>query len=1609
MIVRRGVRMGNSRFRKAAVAAAIACSVLGGFGAASYAESQFQFRSPAAVQAAASVAPRAKKANAAAKRAAAVNVARGKSYVVEGAAVYEAHGKSYADRGGMLTDGAIHRDDAQYENSTDLVGYKIDSEQHQSFTIDLGEPCEVSGFALHGWAWNDVQDFIWGIRHYAVSYQDEQGAWHDIMSSEDRLPYQADTRSCYTHRNEWRPVRASKVKVSIQGWSVGLFLSEVEVFGAPAGETPDAAYGNRALNAVYTKSDPYVENGVTSYPDSDDRELTDGVVGPEDFRDAAWVGFAGEGSPRFVQVDLGMPCEIDEMGLAYLVYPAAGIGAPHSIKASYSADGKTFHQFGVVDQPDAREGVRTARITGDAVTARFVRFEIEHAGWLFVSEVTANGVEKDIDPDTPYFIKDLPAEQKVYRGGRLELSVDALVGNPGTVTYEWKKDGKALPNSARTLVLEDIKDGDAGIYTVKVTNARNGRVFTAESTACAVSIEEVSDPDTLLELMRDKDPVIRDGRVVLPDSNTPKYRVVIGGSDREPVVGLDGKVHQPLIDTTVNLVYKAVSTSDPADFSLADYNVQIDVPGRYQAEDGDNKAPTVLPALREWKGAAGTFRLVSTTAIVANTEVERNVADKMAVFFKDVLKRSVEIRTGDPRLGDIALIIDGKLSELGAEGYLLDVGDAVTVRAPQKTGLLYGAISTVQALYADRDHANIPCGTARDYPAYKVRGAMLDASRMAYPIEYLEEMARYMAWFKMNDFHIHLNDKADQDYKSFRLESDLKNLTSTDLFYTKQEYKDFQDAAADWGVSIVSEIETPGHARAFRDVPGIKMAPDGEHLDISDRQTVETIKGLFDEMLDGDDPVIRNPVVHIGTDEYYAGTSEQLNDYVYELSEHLHAKGATMRFWGAFLNNSGLPAGVEEALPGSQCNIWASSAEWENTLSAQQMADYGYDLINSNGYNLYIVPGGQEYTDALNHAKLYNNWDVNQFDAAGTMKNVMPLGHPQVLGANFLIWNDRGTSNTGFSMFDTFMRFQNGATIVAEKTWDGPAAKGQTYASFARRDSLFRDIAGGSNPARKVNSATQELVDIDFERVEGATAFDATANHLDAALQGVTLEKAAEGDTVATFDGTGSMALPIESIGFPYEASFEVRLMEQPAANTKLLEGPDGTVYLNIDGTGKIGFKRDGFRPADSGHSVQFDRAEGYTFVFDAQLPVGDWTRVKLSSDRQFSYLEIDGVRHKAACTVERLPGNPNKPVDESSTSLLPTAKMFDGVKCQVDDLMVVNPELKTGEATANIALECDVTTSKLEDDGVGGTKFYPAALTDGVKGDPGARVSFDPGTQTTWAVVDLGAVRTFDLVKLFFFESCPEYKVLVSEDGETWHEVLHERNGVSGRPEGKDVEVSVVFDPVQARYIKYEGLSKWISEWGGYHGGLTELEAYSTKVPEPQVDKTALQALVDDAVKAQTEGKTESVVKAFQQALAAAQDVLADDDATQQQVDDARAHLAAAYEALKSDQGPKPDPDPKPEPEPDPDPDPKPEPEPDPNPEPEPGPKPDPEPSPAPDSGQGQKPEGEQQGSRPGADGAGDAIPQSGDVQLAAVGAVAAAAVFCLGAAAIVRRRAAK
>ncbi|MFQ8601165.1 MAG: glycoside hydrolase family 20 zincin-like fold domain-containing protein [Oscillospiraceae bacterium] len=183
------------------------------------------------------------------------------------------------------------------------------------------------------------------------------------------------------------------------------------------------------------------------------------------------------------------------------------------------------------------------------------------------------------------------------------------------------------------------------------------------------------------------------------------------------------------------------------------------------------------------------------------------------MFFKDMLGRELAIAVGEePAAGDVLLVFDESLlPELGDEGYYLDIGDAITITAPTKIGLQYGGTTITQILYQDDAMRNVPKGKVRDYPAYEVRSQQLEVGRRYMDLGYVEEMAKYMAWFKMSELHMHINENGGEYSASFIVESKLYpeiNRNNKDYMWTQDEYRQFQKNVKEFGIDVVTEIDT---------------------------------------------------------------------------------------------------------------------------------------------------------------------------------------------------------------------------------------------------------------------------------------------------------------------------------------------------------------------------------------------------------------------------------------------------------------------------------------------------------------------------------------------------------------------------------------------------------------------------------------------------------------------------------------------------------------------------------------------------------------------------------------------------------------------------------
>ena len=234
-----------------------------------------------------------------------------------------------------------------------------------------------------------------------------------------------------------------------------------------------------------------------------------------------------------------------------------------------------------------------------------------------------------------------------------------------------------------------------------------------------------------------------------------------------------------------------------------------------------------------------------------------------------------------------------------------------------------------------------------------VRGFMLDCGCKFFTIDFLRDYVRFMSYYKMNTFQIHLNDNSFKQYfgndwdktqAAFRLESETyPGLAAADGHYTKQEFIDLQLLAEKLGVLIIPEIDVPAHTLAFtRYMPEIGSEEYGmDHLDLFNPKTYEFVDGLFKEYLSGDEPVFRGPIVHIGTDEYSNAKKEvveQFRAFTDHYIRYVEGFGKQAALWGALTHAQGeTPVKVDNVLMSCWYNGYADPRE---------MKKLGYDMIS---------------------------------------------------------------------------------------------------------------------------------------------------------------------------------------------------------------------------------------------------------------------------------------------------------------------------------------------------------------------------------------------------------------------------------------------------------------------------------------------------------------------------------------------------------------------------------------------------------------------------------------------------------------------------------------
>ncbi|MFC5799938.1 family 20 glycosylhydrolase [Streptomyces formicae] len=468
-----------------------------------------------------------------------------------------------------------------------------------------------------------------------------------------------------------------------------------------------------------------------------------------------------------------------------------------------------------------------------------------------------------------------------------------------------------------------------------------------------------------------------------------------------------------------------------------------------------NPRPVVVPALQEWEGGTGTYRLMGTTRVtVAPSDAPKLLP--LARLLTEEIAEVTGVRPADPQVrahagqGAVVLRLDADArhekggERFAREGYTLDVAeDSVTVTAPAYQGAYYGTRSLLQILLRGETRTGIPAGIARDWPDYGLRGFMLDVGRRFFTPGFIRDYLRIMGWFKLNDLQLHLNDNEisppdgewSKAYDAFRLHSDKPEwdgLAAPDGSYTRADWNSFEDTAALHAVQLTPEIDAPAHSRSFvRFRPGLGLdGGDSDHLDLGNPDTMTFLKKVLDEFT----PWFRSPEVHFGADEY-TGPEEHYRTYFNGIAAHLRTLGKRPRAWGSLTKLTG--GDVDGYARDVTINCWNNA--WYGPQAAK--AD-GYEIINTSDTLLYIVPFATYYQpQGLDGRSLYETWEPHVFPDG---QSLTP-GDPRLRGAMSALWND--LVHATYTEQYAHSLVEDTLGILAQKMWSGAAAC-QSYDDF---------------------------------------------------------------------------------------------------------------------------------------------------------------------------------------------------------------------------------------------------------------------------------------------------------------------------------------------------------------------------------------------------------------------------------------------------------------------------------------------------------------------------------------------------------------------------------
>ena len=442
-----------------------------------------------------------------------------------------------------------------------------------------------------------------------------------------------------------------------------------------------------------------------------------------------------------------------------------------------------------------------------------------------------------------------------------------------------------------------------------------------------------------------------------------------------------------------------------------------------------------------------------------------NLTDNVKIgadpLFTQELKKLQEVLTEDfglksqivkPSKADISLCYYASFMQEEKEAYQLEVTDMkITIRAQMATGIFYGIQSLRQLIKSEAGKWIIPKLTITDYPALSWRSFMLDEGRYFKGEKVVKQILDEMALLKMNVFQWHLTD--DQGWRieikkyprlteigAFRDSTQMEWYESHHYdgkphggFYTQTQIRNIIKYASERHITIIPEIEMPGHsAAAIAAYPWLSAT--GKEIkvpcnfgvqydvfNVTDPKVLNFLNDVIDEVT----ALFSSGILHIGGDEVrydqwnasssvqkfiqekgFSSASDIQVWFTNQMSKVIAQKGWRMMGWnditGEKLHHfqSGDKEGTERLAPGTIVQFWKGDSDM-----LQRAAEQGQHIVNS--YNNFTYLNYSYEYDSLQATYEFKPISLQRaYEFKPVPENFPVHLVPQILGASCQMWGE---------------------------------------------------------------------------------------------------------------------------------------------------------------------------------------------------------------------------------------------------------------------------------------------------------------------------------------------------------------------------------------------------------------------------------------------------------------------------------------------------------------------------------------------------------------------------------------------------------------------------